>query len=126
MPRPIYLFKVVIVSYFVLTLVGAHWVVLQSAAWGNMVLKFSQKESLDTAVKKTLDGNNPCAMCKSIQKGKKNESNRDLVKFDKKSEFPLWASTQDLGREYIIIEFRLDDILAPLFLDQPDSPPPRV
>lgn len=49
-----------------MTSVGLHWVVLQSAAWTGMVLQYAQSDGLGAALEKTLDGEHPCAWCKKI------------------------------------------------------------
>jgi hypothetical protein len=53
---------------------GGHWGALQTVAWAGMLWDYTQAEgSLLTGVKKTFDGEHPCAMCDSIQAAKEKE-----------------------------------------------------
>ena len=63
---------------------GIHWVALQTVAWAGMIVSYSEKAPLKTALAETFDGKYPCPLCKAIAAGKKSE---------KKSEFT--AQTQN-------------------------------
>lgn len=53
---------------------GGHWGALQTMAWAGMLWNYSQTDgSLLAGVKKTFDGEHPCAMCKSIKAAKGKE-----------------------------------------------------
>lgn len=52
---------------------GGHWAVLQTIAWGRMIVDYSRTASLATAVEETFDGDHPCPMCTSIKKGRSDE-----------------------------------------------------
>ncbi len=61
---------VVKLAAFALVLnLGLHWFVLQTIAWGSMLVTYSQTASLSEAVEMTFNGENPCAICKVVQKG---------------------------------------------------------
>lgn len=52
---------------------GGHWMVLQTIAWGKMLVDYSKNASLATAISDTFDGEHPCPMCKKIATGKQQE-----------------------------------------------------
>ena len=67
--------------------VGGHWALLQSVAWIGMAVKFSQKEPVAVALKKTFDGEHPCSLCKVVAEAKKSEQKRAAQKPVTKLEF---------------------------------------
>ena len=46
---------------------GGHLALLQTVAWGNMLVRFSRTESFAEAAKKTFDGKHPCPLCKLVK-----------------------------------------------------------
>jgi hypothetical protein len=48
---------------------GAHWSILQGAAWARMIVDRSQSMSLTQALSTTFDGDHPCEMCNAVTKG---------------------------------------------------------
>lgn len=67
---------------------GGHWAVLQSVAWGQMLVNYSKQEgSFWAGAEKTFSGEAPCSMCKKIAAAKKQEEKSPApVKVDKKSD----------------------------------------
>jgi hypothetical protein len=64
---------------------GGHWAVLQSVAWFSMLANYSSQDGLVAGVSKTFDGQHPCALCKAVEEGQKQEKEKlPLVKSDKK------------------------------------------
>lgn len=61
-------FSQVLMIAALLAATGGHWVMLQSLAWGRMIVRYEQTSGLTGAVIKTFDGNHPCSLCKSIEK----------------------------------------------------------
>ena len=53
--------------------IGLHWVVLQSAAWVGMAVTYSVEKGVVKGLSETFDGEHPCAMCKMVNEGVKNE-----------------------------------------------------
>jgi len=53
-----WLIQSAIIAHLILAL-GAHWGVLQTAAWVGMIMNYSESAPLLTAVKKTFDGHHP-------------------------------------------------------------------
>lgn len=51
------------------TSVGLHWAVLQSAAWVSMMVSYSKNATVVEALEKTFDGEHPCSLCKMVEKG---------------------------------------------------------
>jgi hypothetical protein len=49
--------------------VGGHWAVLQSIAYTRMMVEFTLKDSLGSAVKKTFDDRYACSLCPKIRDG---------------------------------------------------------
>lgn len=53
---------------------GGHWALLQTAAWGQMLWRYSQQEgSVVEGAQKTFSGEAPCSMCKKIAEARKQE-----------------------------------------------------
>jgi hypothetical protein len=51
-------------------LLGGHWLVLQTAAWVQMVAHYSSSDGLEAAFSKTFDGRHPCDLCNKIAQKK--------------------------------------------------------
>lgn len=109
--------------------VGGHWAVLQSVAWGRMVVEFSRTDPLGTALAKTFDGEHPCTMCLKIRAGRAQEKkSAPMIKWETLPEFvlqPLFASAAN--------DFQTATAGAPFvptthlpFADSPPKPPPRA
>jgi hypothetical protein len=105
---------------------GGHWLLLQSAAWVGMTVKFSQSESFSTALKKTFDGDHPCKLCQIVKAGKTSEKKRDLEKIDIKFEFTFVAGTSGLFPPRPIRHFIPETERAAARADAPLHPPPRA
>ena len=70
---------------------GGHLMLLQTIAWGNMLVDFSSKSSLSEAVDKTFDGEHPCPLCKVVNKTKSEEEKKSVIKAEMKMEIALPA-----------------------------------
>ncbi len=54
--------------------IGAQWVVLQSAAWVGMAVRYSMEAgSVAEGLAETFDGEHPCALCDVVKKGQQGE-----------------------------------------------------
>jgi hypothetical protein len=71
---------------------GGGLAVLQTFAWGKMLVGYSSTSSLQEAVKKTFDGEHPCSLCKVVKENKKKEEKKPLLKAESKKEAPLTAA----------------------------------
>jgi hypothetical protein len=58
--------------------VGGHWIVLQSAAWVGMFVKYASEDSLPDALIKTFDGSHACRVCEFVQDGRNSEDRQDM------------------------------------------------
>jgi hypothetical protein len=115
----------------VFVMVGGHWLLLQSFAWGTMLVKFSQRDSFLSAVVKTFDGRHPCSLCLKVRDGVQQET-------QKETKLP-WSKSETLSE--CVWEFRTvglpagpcespaqHQIIPHLhsdFTDSPPTPPPR-
>ena len=66
-------FKKLAVAGILIFSIGLHWPILQSVAWLNMFVSYSQEEGLEQAFVKTFNGKNPCKVCQFVAAGKKAE-----------------------------------------------------
>lgn len=104
---------------------GLHWIVLQSVAWVSMTAEFSRALPLGQAIKKTLDGENQCSLCKFVAKGKDAERNKSGQKEVLKLDYCLSVEQAVL---YPPTSFSLSaaDLTSGLpRFDAPPFPPPR-
>jgi hypothetical protein len=75
---------------------GGHWMMLQSFAWGRMLVENSRHESLGRAIAKTFDGKHPCKLCLAINKAKSGEKRADQQKPAGKIEGVMFNRFPDL------------------------------
>ncbi|MEO6478619.1 MAG: hypothetical protein ABIQ96_26095 [Luteolibacter sp.] len=68
---------------------GGHLALLQTIAWGNMLVDFSSKASLSEAMEKTFDGEHPCPLCKVVKKTKSEDEKKPMLKSEMKMEVAL-------------------------------------
>lgn len=68
---------------------GGHLALLQTFAWGKMMVDFSATTTLSEAVGKTFGGDHPCAMCKVVEKAKGEDEKKVLVKAEMKMELAV-------------------------------------
>jgi hypothetical protein len=104
---------------------GGHWATLQSIAWTNMLVSYSQKEPLREAISRTFDGAHPCSLCHAVSAGKKNEKKNDQQTFSTiemvlPSAFAEISPPAAPDRHFVSEDFLVQKrSIAPL------SPPPR-
>jgi hypothetical protein len=68
---------------------GGHLAVLQTIAWGNMLIEYSRSASITEAADKTFDGEHPCHLCKVVKESRKQEEKKTLVKAESKMDVTL-------------------------------------
>ncbi len=88
---------------------GGHWALLQTIAWGNMLVDFSSQSSISEAVEKTFDGEHPCALCKVVKKSKSEEEKRPLLKSEMKMEVILPAPVRVPFPRGTVVVFRVTE-----------------
>jgi hypothetical protein len=71
---------------------GAHWVLLQSAAWTGMALERLRTQDLRSAVAGALDGRHPCGLCLKVREGAGSQSRRQAGASEQKVDFLCGAS----------------------------------
>ena len=108
-----------------LQICGGHWVALQSLAWTEMLVKYSQQAQLAEAVAKTFDGQHPCALCRTIEQGKKSERHAPVELAKVKPVFVLPVSGALVRAQGIAWEQALSRADGELLFEQPAVPPPR-
>lgn len=69
-------FRFIAATTVLVLFLGLHWTVLQTIAWTRMLLEYSQSVQLGTALVMTFDGKHPCAMCRVVEEGRRQEHNR--------------------------------------------------
>jgi hypothetical protein len=112
-----------------LYLSGAHWMVLQTAAWTGMIVSRSFTEGVGIAVETTLDGRHPCKMCSAITKGQKEEQ-QSQKEFEllKKSGDPKFVLPSELplhrSEAYDLADFCERVQSAQWRSNAPPTPPP--
>lgn len=105
---------------------GGHLALLQTIAWGNMLVDFSSETSLSEAMEKTFDGEHPCALCKVVKKSKSEDEKKPLLKSEMKMEVALPAPVKVPFPRSTDLVFRVTDYSATfgeVFLAVPMQPP---
>jgi len=83
---------------------GGHLFVLQSVAWANMILVYSQKSGIVEGVTKTFSGSAPCKLCKAVDAGQGDQSKiPSSIKADKKIEGWHWTGLLSSGSRFLVI-----------------------
>ena len=90
--KAIQLMGLPLVCLAMFSVAGGHWAVLQTVAWGQMLVTYSKEAgSFVLGAKKTFSGDYPCSMCRKVAEGKKKEKQElpQTIKTDKKAEVAL-------------------------------------
>jgi hypothetical protein len=114
-----------------LAMLGGHWVVLQSFAWGRMFSQYAREGTLASALVKTFDGKHPCHLCLSIKQGQQQEKTPDknppLTKLGEPTDLLC-----DIWPVPVSLPSLVSNDLTPFvpqqhsdFIDSPLKPPPR-
>ena len=115
-----------------LAMSGGHWLALQSVAWARMIVVFSQRDPLGTAIARTFDGQHPCSLCLQVQKGlgqeQQQEKNLPMLRLEQSPEL-FWELRQLTVPPAPVCSA---DCIAFVpgfcsdFIDSPPAPPPRA
>jgi hypothetical protein len=105
--------------------IGAHWVVLQSVAWGTMVAQYAQHVPLSQAVAQTFDGDHPCNLCKRISAAQHSEKKSDKRTVTVKPDLICATRRIILRPRSVDFHFARLTISASPLADSPPTPPPR-
>lgn len=107
-------------------LIGGHWAVLQSVAWGTMIANYSKSSSLASAVQETFSGKKPCRLCHVVEEGRKQEKNTPATfQADKKIDKFLARATSPLPIPFAK-DFSFPTAPNPATVARPTSPPSPV
>ena len=107
------------------TMLGAHWELLQTVAWTTMLADNLRTHSLSESVARTFDGKFPCPICKAIAAGKKSEKKSEFTLQTQKLEFPTFKDNPILIAPADFQFLPQMNFFAESFIQKPLTPPPR-
>ncbi len=105
---------------------GGHLALLQTLAWGNMLVEFSSSSSLSDAVGKTFDGEHPCELCQVVKKSKGEREKKPVLKSEMKLDVALPVPVDELRPHFLEVVFRVTEYagtFASVYLVVPVRPP---
>ncbi|HMJ05823.1 MAG TPA: hypothetical protein VK474_06160 [Chthoniobacterales bacterium] len=105
--------------------IGAHWAVLQSVAWATMIVDYSQRVPLSTAVAQTLSGKHPCNLCKGIAQAQHDQRKAAALPTTLKPDLICPARTTVPAAGWVELRFGSLQVSASLLAHSPPTPPPR-
>ena len=105
--------------------IGAHWIVLQTVAWGTMIVRYSQQVSLTQAVAQTFDGDHPCNLCKGITRAQHSQKKSDAQPVTIKPDLICATRTITLLSRHTDFLFAGVEMSASPLTHSPPTPPPR-
>jgi hypothetical protein len=114
----------ILIAIMLIVSVGAHWALLQSAAWVGMFIDYSQDSSLTISLHKTFDGQHPCCLCKAIAEGKKSEKKQQLSFQKQDFQFVTFEEKFHLTK-FASCRIPSANTSAGRLPQQPPVPPPR-
>lgn len=114
-----------------LYLSGAHWMLLQTAAWTGMLVTRVQTTTVAEAVQSTFSGDEPCGLCTVIAKQQQDEHGQqpDAPVVKKADDFKLvtQARTMVPGMEMQgEVNWPRVSRTAVARVEQPSTPPPNA
>ncbi|MGA9780236.1 MAG: hypothetical protein ACLPRE_09220 [Limisphaerales bacterium] len=116
--------KWVVVAMLVVS-TGIHWVALQTVAWAGMIVSYSEKAPLKTALAETFDGKHPCPLCRAIAAAKKSEKKNEFTLQTQKLEFPPAKENPVLIAPSDFQLLPQANFFADSLMQKPPTPPPR-
>jgi hypothetical protein len=105
--------------------IGLHWVALQSVAWATMIVDYSKRAPLCSAIAQTFDGAHPCSLCHAVDKGKTSEKRSDMQSPAPKIDIICVARTVRLMTLATPFDFAVADFSLSEMRHSPPVPPPR-
>jgi hypothetical protein len=118
-------FAAIVLLAALLAATGAHWAVLQSVAWARMMAGYSRGASLAEAVRKTFDGEHPCALCKQISKEKSAPKQQEQVCSMEKLTFLCERRPVFLPGVRLLWNLPANVVRFEALVHRPPVPPPR-
>jgi hypothetical protein len=114
-----------LVAIALVTMLGAHWELLQTVAWTTMLADNLRTHSLSESVARTFDGKFPCPICKAIAAGKKSEKKSESTLQTQKLEFPTFKDNPLLTAPADFQFLPQMNFFAESSVQKPLTPPPR-
>ncbi|MGV3772683.1 MAG: hypothetical protein ACO1QB_07260 [Verrucomicrobiales bacterium] len=116
----------VLISTTLALSIGLQWPLLQSVAWVNMLITYSQQGDLQQAVEKTFNGKNPCKLCKLVEKGidSDQETQSDQISKGKKFDSTFSESVTFSLYPPALVRKAPDEFILMIQRADPPSPPP--
>ena len=115
------------------SIAGGHWAVVQSVAWAEMLRNYTQESgSVTVALKRTFDGQHPCALCREIQTAKSQDHKESPVAPAAKEDAKVKAVSADPilpQAERLATAMAFPNAAAlwsPTRTEAPPTPPPRL
>jgi hypothetical protein len=106
---------------------GAHWLVLQTVAWTQMLVVRSMGSGFAAAVQTTFDGEHPCNLCVAVQEGTEQEEKLPAVALGEWTKITclqpgIVTLPRPAAAEFSYERFSIRSFSRP---DAPPTPPPR-
>lgn len=105
---------------------GAQWFMLQTVAWTNMLVSFSQSTSIAKAFEKTFDGQNPCELCTHIRDAKKETEQEKAPQPEFHIQGVLAPVVTAIAPPWVPLFYPVSESIASARAQSPPSPPPRT
>ena len=125
MPRPLLRLGQVLMLLVLFAAAGGHWMALQSLAWTNMLLSYSQNGTFVDAVAKTFDGRHPCGLCKKIEQAGQGEQTPQTLQQENQVHFVIPSAVAIVLGEPLSWKLEISDVHSSGRVEQPATPPPR-
>ena len=111
----------------ILQIAGGHWALLKTTALIGMAVEYSQSEGICNGLIHTFDGLHPCAMCKAISKGSKQEKdNRSLLQLRLKQTLAVTVNSFTIHVNCGYRTYPEDIMQSDSSSQEPRVPPPRI
>lgn len=121
-------FARVLLVFCALYISGAHWFVLQTVAWTQMLVVRAMDSGFAAAVETTFDGEHPCDLCVVVREGTKQEEKSPPLLVGEWTKITcLQPGTVTLSRP-MATGFTYERMSVDAFAraDAPPAPPPRL
>jgi hypothetical protein len=117
-----------LVVVLVILSIGTPWAWLQSAAWVNMLVKYSRQTGLRQGFSMTFDGNHPCRLCQAVKQGQAQDQREGKKRVAPDERLQLGLPPDILVLIHPAMAENLCRVVPPRSAPnyQPPSPPPRA
>lgn len=119
-----------LVALALFSMLRGHWAVLQTIAWGGMIVDYyGEERSLARAATKTFSGEAPCHLCKMIKEGQQEEEReKPALPQGKPQDFWLKPAQVKLAGPHLTgeVAYYAPAIFGAEFRSAPPTPVPKV